>query len=212
VVALAAALPVAACSAAPSATTQTMAPAWHGTVLAEPLHKPTETFTATDGSPYRIDRDAKRPVVLLTFGYTRCPKVCSQVLADVAGALHPLDPGTRGRIQLLFVSIDPDRDTPEVLEEYLVHFDPTFTGLLAPAVQVRAVARDLGVAVAPKVATPTADTTAMGGSEKDVAGYTVPHGAQVLGFGPDGLARIMWMPGTPVADLRADLVRLASTS
>jgi protein SCO1/2 len=171
---------------------------WHGTALTEPYVKPSVTFTDMNGRPFRIDRDTRRPVVLVAFGYTHCPWVCSRVLTDVAAALKPMDPGTRGKIQLLFVTVDPARDDGAALRHYLARFDPTFLGLSAPLAVVRRVGQDLGVPVT--------------GKQSDDADYTVGHGAQVVGFGPDGEAHLMWMPGTAPADLRADLVRLASSS
>jgi len=173
---------------------------FHGTVLVEPYRKPSATFTAMDGRPYRIDRDARRPVVLVFFGYTNCPDVCSTVLADVAAALRPMPPVTRGKVQLLFVTTDPTRDTGPVMAAYLGRFDPSFLGLRAPAEETERVAESMGVAIA------GTDPAASG------SGYTVTHGAQVVGFGPDDLAHVIWMPGTPVADLRADVERLASSA
>ena len=184
--------------AAVSATTPLPTQGWHGTTIAEPYTKPDITLTDTDGQPFRFDKDARRPVVLVVFGYTHCPWVCTRVLSDVATALRPLDPTTRGRIQVLVVSVDPDRDTPSRLASWLQRFDPTFVGLTAPLPVVRSLGQDLGVPV-------TGRTSA-------TADYTVMHGAQVVGFGPDGTAHLIWMPGTPPGDLRADVVRLASTA
>jgi protein SCO1/2 len=168
----------------------------HGQPVAEPYRKPDVQLVDTRGVPFTIAHDATRPVVLVFFGYTRCLELCSTVLADLAAALRPLDPGTRQRIEVLFVSIDPQRDTPQVLRTYLDRFDPTFVGLTGTDTEVAAVARALGVPLT--------------GREPVRDGYTIGHGVQVIGFGRDGLARIIWMPGTEVGDLRADVVRLAS--
>jgi protein SCO1/2 len=206
-VALPLGLPLTGC-AAPSATPDNPAgvlittsggrSVFHGTELAEPYHKPDAPFTAMDGSTFRIDRDARRPVVLVFFGYTNCPDVCSTVMADVAAALRPLPTSTRGKVQLLFITTDPARDTGPVLQQWLARFDPTFLGLRAPLPETEQVAESLGVAIA--------------GQDPAGSGYTVAHGAQVIGFGPDNLAHVIWMPGTPVADMRADIERLASTT
>ncbi len=184
--------------AAVSAPTPLSEHGWHGTTLAEPYTKPDITLTDTSGRDFRFDTDARRPVVLVLFGYTHCPWVCTRVLSDLATALHPLDPGTRRKVQVLFVTVDPDRDTPARLGAWLTRFDPTFLGLVAPLSVVRALGQDLGV--------PVTGPTSSGPD------YTVGHGAQVVGFGPDGTAHIIWMPGTPPAGLRADIVRLASSS
>lgn len=171
---------------------------WHGTALTEPYAKPSVQLTDMDGHPFRIDQDARRPVVLVVFGYTHCPWVCGQVLGDVATALRPLDPGTRRKVELVFVSVDPRRDDGPALRAYLGRYDQTFIGLTASLPVVRRLGEDLGVAVT--------------GPQSDAEDYTVGHGAQLVGFGPDGLAHLMWMPGTRPADLRADVVRLASTA
>jgi len=170
--------------------------ALHGTVLDRPSLKPALTFTDTEGRPFRLDRDTTRPVTVLFFGYTHCPDVCSTVLADAAAALRRLDPGTRKRVQLVFVTVDPARDTPAVIRDYLVRFDPTFVGLTAALPVIEQAAESLGVALT--------------GSEQVPGGYEVGHGTQLIGFGPDGRAGVVWLPGTPVADLREDLARLAS--
>jgi len=189
---------------------------WHGTPLAEPYPKPSALLTDMNGHPFRIDKDARRPVVLVLFGYTHCPWVCDRVLGDVAAALRPLDPGTRRKVELLFVSVDPGRDDGAALRAYLSRFDPTFLGLTAPLPVIRRLGQELGVAVTgpqttgPQTTGPQATgPQATGPQTKD---YTVGHGAQVVGFGPDGQAHLIWMPGTKPADLRADVVRLASTA
>lgn len=205
---LVAALPLSACSApatqagnpggAVITTTSGAAGDFNGIVLDEPYPEPTDTFTDMQGQPFTFAKDARRPVVLVFFGYTNCPDVCSTVLADVASALRPLDPGTRKKVELLFITTDPERDTGPVMQAYLGRFDPTFEGLTAPPQEIQAVATGLGVALT--------------GKESAGAGYTVGHGAQVLGFGPDQLAGVIWLPGTPVKDLRSDVVRLASSA
>jgi protein SCO1 len=169
---------------------------FNGIVLDEPYPEPTVTFTDMTGQPFSFAKNATRPVVLVFFGYTNCPDVCSTVLADVASALRPLDPGTRNEVELLFITTDPDRDTGPVMRTYLGRFDPTFVGLTAPMPEIQQVATSLGVALT--------------GHDASGAGYTVGHGAQVLGFGPNHQAGVIWLPGTPVRDLRADVVRLAS--
>jgi protein SCO1/2 len=171
---------------------------YNGIVLDQPYPEPTTTFTDMAGHPFTFAANATRPVVLVFFGYTNCPDVCSTVLADVASALRPLDPGTRHQIELLFITTDPDRDTGPVMSAYLGRFDPTFLGLSAPMAEVAQVAAGLGVAIT--------------GHDATKSGYTVGHGAQVLGFGPNRQAGVIWLPGTPVGDLRADVVRLASSA
>ena len=96
-----------------------------------------------DGQIRRIS-DFKGKVVVVFFGFTQCPDVCPtsmQELVDVKKAL-----GADGeRLQALFVTIDPDRDTPEVLKAYMSHFDPSFLGLRGSHEQLAEVAKDFKV-------------------------------------------------------------------
>lgn len=170
----------------------------HGTPVDPPYRKPALTFTDTSGRPFRLDADTSRGVTLVFFGYTRCDDVCPAVLGDVAAALRGLDPGTRRAVSVVFVTTDPARDPAPVLRAYLDRFDPTIVGLTAPAEVVERAAASLGVALT--------------GTRPVGDDYEVGHGTQLIGFGPDGLARVIWLPGTPVDDLRADIVRIASSA
>jgi protein SCO1/2 len=97
----------------------------------------------------------------------------------------------------VFVTTDPERDTAPVIREWLDRFDPTFTGLTATMPTIERAAAGLGVAVT--------------GKEPAVAGgYEVGHGTQLIGFAPDGRGRVVWVQGTPVGGLRADISRLAA--
>ncbi len=164
----------------------------------QPYPLPDATFTDTSGRPWRFATGARKPVTLLFFGYTHCPDVCSTVLADVAAALRRVDAGTRDKIQVVFVTTDPKRDTPPVIREYLDRFDPSFVGLTAPADVILESAQQLGVGI-------TEASPLPGG------GYEIGHGAQVYGFGPDHKARVVWLEGTPVADFKHDFEKLATT-
>jgi protein SCO1/2 len=182
--------------AAAQITDQSLNDGFHGILLDDPYQKPTQTFVDTTGKPFRIDRDVKRPVLLMFFGYTHCPDVCSAVVADMAAALRRLDPGLRDRVQVVYVTTDPARDTGPVIASYLQRFDPSFIGLTGSAADIAAAAESLGVAIT--------------GKEVVVGGYTIGHGAQVIGFG--GGKSVVWVPGTAVSDMRTDIARLATPS
>ena len=177
-------------------TNQSLNDGFHGILLDDPYVKPTQTFVDTTGKPFRIDRDVHRPVLLMFFGYTHCPDVCSAVVADMAAALRRLDPGLRDRVQVVYVTTDPARDTGPVIATYLKRFDPTFIGLTGSATDIGAAADSLGVAIT--------------GKEVVVGGYTIGHGAQVIGFGAG--KSVVWVPGTAVGDMRTDIARLAMPS
>jgi protein SCO1/2 len=155
--------------------------------------RPTDSFTDTSGAPWTFAAGAIRPVTLVTFGYTSCPDVCSAQLADLVAALRRIDPGLRQRIQVVWITVDPKRDTPDVIRTYLDRFDSTMVGLLASGPVLERAASQLGVGL----------------SGED--GYEVGHGAHIIGFGPSGVS-VVWVQGTPVGDLRADISRLASAA
>ena len=167
-----------------------------GAVIEQPYPLPDQAFTDTAGRPFTPATDADRPVTLVFFGYTHCPDVCNAVLANVAAALRRIDASAREQVQLVFITTDPKRDTPEVIRGYLDRFDPTYLGLTAPIETVRAAAASVHIAYA-------GEEPAVGG------GYEVSHGTQVTAF-RDGQARVVWMAETPVKDLRSDLTRLVA--
>lgn len=170
---------------------------FHGAALDEPYAMPTASFTTTDGSPFTLTSDATRPVTLLFFGYTHCPDLCNVVLANVASALRRSPQSVRDKVQLVFVTTDPKRDSPQVVREYLDRFDRAFVGLTAPMPQVRAAATTVHIAIA--------------GTEPDgKGGYEVLHGTQLVGFASDRKAHVVWPDDMTVDDLQADFARLAS--
>lgn len=86
-------------------------------------------------------------VVLLFFGYTHCPDICSPTLTKLAGVRRALKPQERDGVQVLFVTVDPSHDTPTQLKGFIPKFDPSFIGLTGTAAEVAAVARDYKVGI-----------------------------------------------------------------
>jgi protein SCO1/2 len=167
-----------------------------GTGIQHPYPLPDQAFTDTAGKRFVPAADADRPVTLVFFGYTHCPDVCNVVLANVASALRRVDAPVRDKVEMVFITTDPQRDTPDIVRGYLDRFDPAYVGLTAPIPTVKAAAASLNIAYA--------------GNEANAGGgYDVSHGTQVTAF-RDGTARVVWSAETPVQDLRSDLVRLAA--
>jgi len=96
-----------------------------------------------DGKP-RTSADFLGKVVVLNFGFTHCPDICPTTLATLASAVHSLGDQAK-RVQVLFVTIDPARDTPEVLAKYVTAFEPSFLGLSGDAAAPRQIARNFHV-------------------------------------------------------------------
>jgi protein SCO1/2 len=135
--------------------------------------------------------DFRGKVVALFFGYTHCPDVCPTTLSDFAKALQILGPDGQ-RVQVLFVTVDPKRDTPELLRGYVPAFNPTFLGLHGDAAATAKVTRDFKIYAAERPG-------------KTPESYTVDHSAQTLVFDTRGKLRLMLPYGTPGDRIASDL-------
>ncbi|MEO8485263.1 MAG: SCO family protein [Betaproteobacteria bacterium] len=152
-------------------------------------------FTLADpGGATRTLADYRGKAVVLFFGYTQCPDVCPTTLAALAETMKAL--GTDAdRVQVLFVTVDPDRDTAELLKEYVPAFDPRFVGLRGDAAALEAVAKEFKV-IYQKVPGATPST------------YTVDHSAGMFVFDPTGRLRVYESHGQGPDALAHDLREL----
>lgn len=112
---------------------------------------------------------------LVFFGYTFCPDICPTTLADLRLIRSQLPQATREQVQVVLISVDPQRDTPEQLKQYLGYFDPQFVGLTGTPEAIQASANALGVPYVP------------GDSSKP--DYTVDHGGNLALIDPAGVQR-----------------------
>jgi protein SCO1/2 len=148
-----------------------------------------------DGQP-RTLADWKGKVTVVFFGYTQCPDVCPTTMADLAAIRKSL--GADGdKLQSVFVTIDPERDTPEVLKAYVANFGPGFTALRGTPDQTAAAAKEFKVFYA-KV------PGRNGGS------YTMDHSAASFVFDPAGRVRLYVPYGGDSKKFAADLKLIAS--
>ncbi len=149
-------------------------------------------FRLTDhNGKERTLADFRGKVVALFFGYTHCPDVCPTTLSDLAGAMKILGPDA-GRVQVLFVTVDPKRDTPELLKNYVPAFNPGFLGLYGDAQATAKVTKDFKIYAAERPgSTPQS--------------YTVDHSAQTLVFDPQGRLRLVLPYGMAADKIAADL-------
>lgn len=90
-------------------------------------------------------QDFRGKLVVLFFGYVHCPDVCPTTLSDMAAALQKLPPGTAAQVQVIFVSVDPERDTPAMLRKYVPYFNPAFLSMTGTPDEVAQAARDFRV-------------------------------------------------------------------
>ena len=156
-------------------------------------------FQLTDhnGQP-RTLADFKGKVVVLFFGYTQCPDVCPTSLSELAQAKQLL--GADGdKLQGLFVSVDPQRDTPEVMKAYMTNFDPSFLALYPPPGQLAELAKAFKVYYK-KVDGPTPTS------------YTMDHSAGSYLYDPQGRIRVYHRYGSGVQALVGDVKKLLAGS
>lgn len=136
--------------------------------------------------------DFRDKVVLVFFGFTQCPDVCPTALARASEVKQLLGPDG-DRLQVLFISVDPERDTPEILNAYTAAFDPTFLALRGDADQLAATAKEFKV-VYQKVPT---------GSS-----YTMDHTAVTYVFDPKGQLRLKLMHNQTSIEVAGDVRKL----
>ncbi len=143
-----------------------------------------------EGRPRSL-KDFRGKAVVLFFGYTQCPDVCPTTLSEIAEAKRLLGPDG-ARVQGVFITLDPERDTPQVLKAYVSNFDPTFVALRGTPEQVAAVAKDF------KIFYKKVDG-------KTPTSYTLDHSAASYVYDPAGRLRLYTRYGTGPEALAADL-------
>ena len=149
-------------------------------------------FALTDhnGQPRSI-KDFAGKVVVMFFGYTQCPDVCPTTMAELAEVKKLLGPDG-DKLQGLFVTIDPARDTPEVLKNYMTNFDPTFLALYTTPDKLATLAKDYKVYYK-KV------------EGKTPTSYTMDHSAGSYIYDPQGRLRLYTRYGSGAQAMAADI-------
>ena len=174
---------------------------YRGVALPSPLPKPSFTLVDFTGKPYEFATQTRDKVALLFFGYTHCPDVCPLHMANIAAVLKRMPAEDRAKVVTVFVTTDPERDTPQRLREWLGSFDESFVGLTGSQEEIT---RVLGMVNLPEAMReyPTADS----------ANYFVGHGAQVFAFARDGNAYTIYPFGIRQEDWANDLPKLVRAS
>ncbi|MGD2068496.1 MAG: SCO family protein [Gemmatimonadota bacterium] len=168
---------------------------WRGQELAEPRARPDFVLSDTDGEPYDFRAETRGKVALLFFGYTHCPDICPVHLANLSEVLRNLPREISGRVEVVFVTVDPERDTPERLRDFLGRMQWRISGLRGTREQVNEIETALEL--------PRSTITRL-----DDGSVSVGHYASVLAFGADGPARLAYPWGTRQRDWQVDLPRL----
>ena len=142
--------------------------------------------------------DFRGKAVVIFFGFTQCPDVCPTALSALAEAMRRLGPDA-ARVQVLFVTIDPERDTADLLSRYVPSFHPSFLGLRGDAEATARVAKEFKV-LYQKVPGQTPDT------------YTMDHSAGLYLFDPQGRLRVFESHGQGAEAIAHDLAQLLRSS
>ncbi len=159
-----------------------------------PAPRPVPDFCLTDheGNAFCDDQLAGH-WTLLFFGFTHCPDICPMTLSMLANALRRTDhDDSKGRPEVVLVSIDPLRDTPERLSTYVNYFDPRFKGVTGDLTEIQKLTSALGVAF----------RYVAGDQEGD---YTVEHTAALFLVGPDAAVRALFQPPHHAETLGRDI-------
>jgi protein SCO1/2 len=190
---------------------------WHGTPLDPPGRRPAPRPHGPAGRAFDLAAERGR-VVLVFFGYTRCPDVCPTTLADWVQVKRALGADT-AQVRFVFVSVDPERDSPEAATTYARRFDPSFVGVAGTRDEIGVVTSAWGIAAMPEAtadadgdADPHAEHGATAGraapAGATAGGPTLAHTAHTFLVDPAGRLRLLYPPATAPADVAADVRHL----
>ena len=171
-----------------------------GVIRKPPLPKPEIRMRTVEGQDFDLIRDTRGYLTLLFFGYTHCPDVCPVHVANVSKVLKELPLDVSGKVRFVFITTDPERDTPEKLKNWLANFHPGFIGLTGTAEEIKQAQLSLGLLPAGRE---------LPDSTKPEA-YLVSHAAVVFAFTPDDSAHVIYPFGIRQTDWANDLPILAN--
>lgn len=160
-----------------------------GTYLNPPSPAQDFELSSSSGEVKRSDFQGK--IVVLIFGYTSCPDVCPATLSEVKRAIQLLGEEA-SEVQVIMVTVDPERDTPDRVGQYVAGFDPSFVGLAGTHEQVSAVASQYGIYYSRA-------------ADASDGGYLVDHTATITVLDREGQTRLLWSFGTTPEEMAADL-------
>jgi len=150
------------------------------------------TLTSHRGTPQKLS-DFKGKVVVVFFGFTHCPDICTPTMAKLAAAMRELGDKADG-VQVVFITVDPDNDTPAVLAKFVPAFYPTFIGLTGSVGQIVGAQREFKIVA------------------EGEGGGTIVHSGNFMLKGRDGRLRVILRNDAPVSDVVHDISQLLAES
>ena len=156
-------------------------------------------FALTDHNGRAVTlADYRGKAVVLFFGYTHCPDVCPTTLSELAAAMEKLGPAAKD-VQVLFVTVDPERDTPALLAQYVPAFNPSFVGLHGDAAALERTAKEFRIVYRKQ-------------EGREPGSYTMDHSAGTFVFDPQGRLRLYVGYGQGADVFAHDLAELLRTA
>ena len=163
---------------------------FHGGNFTPPNPAASIELTDQDGNPFTLAQQSGK-VSIIYFGYTYCPDFCPTTLVDLQKVEDALGEDA-DKVDVILVTVDPERDTPERLKEYLAFFNPEFIGLTGTVEQIDALKGPWGIIATPQ----PADSSGQ---------YLVDHSTALYAVDQDGNLRLTWAYGTPVEHITEDI-------
>jgi protein SCO1/2 len=163
----------------------------HGQQVDPPFAVASQSLVDTDGAAYSLTADTDKRLTMVFFGYTHCPDICGTVMSNLSSAMTRLDEEDLEQVEVVFVTTDPERDTGEVLRDYLDHYDPEFLGATGDLADIETVAASVGVGLGEKLPS--------GGYEVDA------HTTTVTGIDVGDEAPVYWSQTTSPAEFAEDI-------
>ena len=162
-------------------------------LVPEPLpHLPDFTLTDTAGRPFNLTAAARGKLTYLYFGYTHCPNACPATMSDLSYAVRLQPAALRRRVEVVFVTVDPRRDTRPALRAWLDHYSADFVGLTGTPAEIAAAELAAGVPPAPP-------------EPRGHGNYAVAHSSLLFAYSPDGRSHVVYSQGFRPADYAHDL-------
>jgi len=194
----------------PPVRVQARSTGFAGSLIEPPIPRPELVLADTAGRSFDVSARPAGEVTVLFFGYTHCGDLCPTTMADLAAARRRLPASTRDVVQVVFVSEDPARDTPEVLREWLDRFDADFVGLRGGNEATERTLRALYQTETLRIEQPTPairhrHTADTGGHGR----YGLERSGTVYAFGPAGRS-VIYTGGTTPRQYAGDFTRLAA--
>lgn len=191
---------------------QADADGFNGTLIVPALSPADVPLTDTHGAQFNIARSTRDGVTAIFFGFTNCKDVCPTTMADLAAGRRAIPSALAARVKVVFITVDPARDTPAVLQEWLGRYDRDFIGLSGSTEQVNQLERSLYLPESSVALTPPEPqhSSSHQHSAPDGTDYEVDHSGMVYLFGP-GNKMVLHSGGTTPPQYAEDFTGLLQT-